>query len=482
MKIKKVTIKNFRGISDKGASFNCSSYNTFIGNNGTSKTSILEAINMCLASGYAASRLSLSDFHQGGDNRIEIAVFFDDSFEVGIPDTYGFGAIQKIMCQGIALVAKKRDKAAAGKAFSDLVTAEHLYIPVESKGSEGWTIKRKSGTDFKITERQLSLSYATAVHPRVFYFGKERNRQMKKGYNSTISNIIDDLNWRFEKKQRELDDENKFKHIRKYLECHVFENTGGDTLKKTIEATNKHLEKIGVDPIEISLIKTLSPYDNAELIKRFADFELPISATGSGVEIIDALVFLLTIAKISKDDIVIVIDEPELHLHPSLQDKLAKLLMTESENSQVFISTHSPFFFKNVYMHELTNVFINKTVDSQVVISNAKDEGFGLLKWSPSWGEICFFAYDLATVEFHDDLYSSIQDKYDKPTVGAVESWFIQQGQDKEIVWTNEMGNNVEETLMTSIRNRIHHGDNIYRPSYNYEQLKDSIMRMIKLL
>ena len=45
----------------------------------------------------------------------------------------------------------------------------------------------------------------------------------------------------------------------------------------------------------------------------------------------------------SAEDI-IVIDEPELSLHPSLQRKLCNLLLEYSTDRQIIISTHSPYF------------------------------------------------------------------------------------------------------------------------------------------
>lgn len=76
MKINSVSIKNFRGIGGENALvFSCDNFNILIGDNGTSKTAALEAINLCLSSGYASSRLSLDDFYLGGDNEIELKVF-----------------------------------------------------------------------------------------------------------------------------------------------------------------------------------------------------------------------------------------------------------------------------------------------------------------------------------------------------------------------------------------------------------------------
>lgn len=46
----------------------------------------------------------------------------------------------------------------------------------------------------------------------------------------------------------------------------------------------------------------------------------------------------------SNEDDVIVIDEPEVSLHPDLQRKLFELLIEYSKDKQIIISTHSPYF------------------------------------------------------------------------------------------------------------------------------------------
>lgn len=485
MKIKSIYIKNFRGIGNYVLTCNFTDFNLLIGDNGTSKTAILEAINLCLSTTYVTSKLSLEDFYCGGNDDIEISVIFENSFDVEIPDLYG--NTQKIKCKGISLTAKKRERSAPGKAFNDLVVTEHYFLPEETRGEEGWSIKRKNESILKITERQLSLTYASAEYPRSFYFGKSRDRQLQKGYNSSLTNIIDDLNWRFEKSERTKEEIDKFKHKREALEKHIFENTDGDTLKRTIEETNKTLKDFDIPVIDLSIVKTLTPYDNSEMVKRFDGFELPVNLIGSGIEMITALIFLETLAKISKNEICIIVDEPELHLHPILQNKFAKHLEDASQESQVFVSTHSPFFFKNCFDHLNNKVLIFEIDGGKVSITDAKDKGFGLLKWSPSWGEICYFAYNLPTTEFHDDLYSTIEDNLKTSTSPKIsqddtENWFISKNQTKEIKWINSTGGNIEETLMTYIRNRIHHGDNQSRPMYTPDQLKDSIERMINLI
>jgi len=127
-------------------------------------------------------------------------------------------------------------------------------------------------------------------------------------------------------------------------------------------------------------------------------------------------------------------------------------------------------------------LLLTKKEGDKISIQDARASEFGLLKWSPSWGEICYFSYNLPTIEFHDDLYASLQDKNGTETITATESWLVTNGQAKEIKWKDKQGVQQEETLMTYIRNRIHHGDNQDRPMYSPEQLRDSIERMIILL
>lgn len=484
MKIKNVNIKNFRGISELDAPIELLNLNVLIGDNGMSKTTILEAVNLCLSPGYAASRFDINDFHKGTEKNIEITIEFDENFTAKLQD--GF-TTQNVECNKVTLIAKKRERTTPGKAFSDLVTATHYVVPKAMRGADGWTQTRSKGTDFHFTERHLTFSNADVDIPRAFYFSKSRNRQITKGYNSSFSNIVDDLNWRFEKGQRSVADADHFKHARKELHEKIVSATDGDTLKKTIDAANKILKGLEIAPVSISLLKTLTPYDHSEVVFPFDGFELPVEEGGSGIEMAISFALLEAMAKISKDKIVLIIDEPELHLHPKLQTKLFAHMKEMCGDIQIIASTHSPLLFKNLYQEKDVQLLITKIDGEKVSVQDARASGFGVLKWSPSWGEICYFAYGLPTVEFHDDLYSSVEDQLKtSPTQRIsqddVENWFVGKGQTKEIKWPDSMRGPQEETLMTYIRNRIHHPDNVDRPPHTSDQLSDSISRMVGFL
>ncbi len=484
MKIKCVTITNFRGIEKLGAPVDLGDLSFFIGDNGTGKTSLLEAMNLCLSSGYVASRLDVNDFRNGSDEVIEVVVEFAQPLTVTLPD--GF-TTQDVPCNKVLLRAKKRDRAAPGKAFSDLVTTTQHFVPVDPRGEKGWSKSRKNGSIFNFDERQLSLNNVDSDLPRVFYFAKSRARQLSKGFNSSLSRIIDDLNWRFDRGQRKKGDTEHFKHHRRSLHDIVFGETEGDTLKKTFDAANEILAKLGVDPVEVSLLKTLNPYDNSEIVFPFDGFELPAEHGGSGVEMLVSLALLEALAMLSKEKLIILIDEPELHLHPKLQARLIEHLTELSANVQIIASTHSPLLFKNAFRNPNAKLQITKRDKGCVVVMDAQGAGFGHLNWSPSWGEICYLAYDLPTVEFHDDLYGSLEDRFrGSPTAKTsqvdFDLWLVGHGYPQDMKWNDSRGKPRSETLMTYVRNRIHHPENHFRPDYTEAQLAASIKGMCDLL
>ncbi len=85
MKLQKITIQNFRGIKEL-KDFELKNLSLLVGENGCSKTSILEAINFCLSPYFLSGRIKHTDFYQGEDCEINISLEFDETFKAFLPD------------------------------------------------------------------------------------------------------------------------------------------------------------------------------------------------------------------------------------------------------------------------------------------------------------------------------------------------------------------------------------------------------------
>ncbi|MGB9911140.1 MAG: ATP-dependent nuclease [Microgenomates group bacterium] len=85
MRIKKLTIKNFRKFKNETIIEFEENFTTLVGKNGTGKTSILEAINLATNFSFVESKIKPDDFNSDTEP-IEIEVEFDDYFFLKIAD------------------------------------------------------------------------------------------------------------------------------------------------------------------------------------------------------------------------------------------------------------------------------------------------------------------------------------------------------------------------------------------------------------
>jgi putative ATP-dependent endonuclease of OLD family len=141
-----------------------------------------------------------------------------------------------------------------------------------------------------------------------------------------------------------------------------------DKLEKSIK--QNALLQLGLDP-EIDADKldfffapfdTIDFYKALDLLVREGDFTISATQLGEGIQNALVLSILQAFEERRKKGAILLIEEPEMFLHPQMQRSLYKTLRKIGETNQIIYTTHSPHFVTVPDYHEV--LLIRKTLDS----------------------------------------------------------------------------------------------------------------------
>ena len=193
---------------------------------------------------------------------------------------------------------------------------------------------------------------------------------------------------------------------------------------------------------------------------------------------------------------VILIDEPEISLHPKWQNKILKYYQTlftdpATRNMQVqlIITTHSERILSSAF-EDLDNTRIIILKNENGFISSASVNTYKVLPTVTS-AESTYLAYDVATVDYHIELYSHIQHintaVAGEMNVKQTDDYILDSNSydatkhERPHSFTNSRNHITNYmTLPTFIRNRIDHPDP--NDPYTYNQLRTSIDLMREII
>lgn len=179
------------------------------------------------------------------------------------------------------------------------------------------------------------------------------------------------------------------------------------------------------------------------------------------------------------------IDEPEISLHPKAQQMLINALINISNQQQIFIATHSAYIL-SMFQNNNTIMFItnqNNNQNSVISIGNIKTFPF-----SPTLAEIGYFAFNIVSNDFHNELYGYIEEKIKSNNPqDRFDTWLYANcgvQLSKSRVRIKRDGTRVPEqvTLMSYIRHAIHHPENTLNPAPTTQELECSIQEMLTIL
>lgn len=116
-------------------------------------------------------------------------------------------------------------------------------------------------------------------------------------------------------------------------------------------AIKKHaLEQLGLDDEDGAIdlyftpMETMDFYKSLDLVVREGGFSISATEMGGGMQNAIVLAVLRAFEETRRKGAIILIEEPEMFLHPQMQRSLFAVIERLGETNQVIYSTHSPYF------------------------------------------------------------------------------------------------------------------------------------------
>lgn len=391
MFVSKVEIKNFRLFSEednyKIEDFNVpdnqnegTGLTVFVGENGCGKTSVLDAISLSMLE-YKTETFNVLDMSDPVKNT-EIRVYSDNPFTVK-------GTMPKGEFSSLGFYFKGGMRSRSSSSYlSTSVVCDQQYIKEDP-------IKPKDGSpDLRLSVNN-PFSGKRFNETDLVYLDKNRLFQTRSGtYNSTrFDRIMEDFNFQYIKNSSSI--ENLNTALNTTIKVDKVEN---ESLAKAIDK----FKEISDIKVQLDFIDNYKPFKNASfVIKKDKNIQIPLSSLGSGYEMIFSLIYSYYMAIQEDKKMIILIDEPELHLHPKIQEEFVKFLLEISKNAQVIITTHSPLLMKQlVYNTNVKTIVLNK--DKTIV--KMQDRKLPYI----SVNETNYLAFNLVSEEYHNELYEEL--------------------------------------------------------------------------
>jgi len=340
MAIKKVCIENFRSI--KELSFEPTMLTALVGRNNVGKSNILWAIEMLLGEKWPPYAIKETDIFNHDENlNGKIELYFDEPIE---HEYYG----ESIEIRGFRL------------GF-DAIHGGNLCC-IDDNGNEVMTQYKKP-----LSLSNVIRSRAPAVLVSV---DRDLSKILSASQWTILGKILKDISEGFR------NDEEKVKEFSQKIEK-ATEVLKIDTFKKLEEIIVDNVKKLTgfyEASIQFKEPHILDHYRNLRLIVRESPEYREFSALEMGAGIQSAIVVALINAYkvLKRTGAILLIEEPEVYLHPHARRYFYSLLKDLSEQgTQVFYTTHSTEFV-NLDQYENVNI-VRKDVTRGTYICQGKN-------------------------------------------------------------------------------------------------------------
>lgn len=499
MKIKAVTVNRFRGYS-RPVTIEVDDLLVLVGRNDIGKSTILEALDIFFNEGKGCVKIDKDDINKeclaNGEDSIEIGVEFSDLPEHIVIDATNETTLEDeflLTDSGTLQVIKRYPNAGKEKIF---IRANHPVNPEcrdlhLKKNAELKKILEDAGLDCPDKTKNAELRKAIwrgQTHLQLGDCEIEVAKMDAKGIWEQMKAYMPLFTlFQSDRKNSDSDDE-----VQDPMRIAVREILGDPAIQtdlaRVAETVKSRLDRVAQRTLEKlremnpAIARSLDPQlpdgtnlkwaDVFKSVSITADDEIPINKRGSGVKRLVLISFFRAEAERRQSeanlpDIVYAIEEPETSQHPEHQRALIDALidLSQSRNTQVLLTTHSPEIVKRL---KFENIIVVSDQTPERVSPVIEHE----LPY-PSLNEVNFSAFGEATFEYHNELYGFIEaeDRLDDYRVGKLQRPYIRVRSD---------GSTVSQQLILTeyIRHQIHHPENGNNARFTLDELKESIQAM----
>lgn len=334
MKIEKVHIKSVKGIKDLELSFKKDDkildLIVLAGVNGSGKTTILEAIKDF----FNNKNINFGDIEK---SNVNLKIFFEDfekkqieEAEKSSIDNYE----HKLQDFFSALQSYEYNRKNNGEYYSYLIAKffenppKIIYVPAENKFEEIQTYSTTLSKEYEF----INTINSNVIRDIPSYIATRRNY---------LATIEEDL-----------------------------------TMK---EITNKVINEIngifGILELDVKLKGFSKDEKTMPIFKNSAGDEFNINYLSSG----EKQLFLrtLSIKMLEPKNSIILIDEPELSLHPKWQQRIIEVYNKIGENNQIIVATHSPHILGSVSNENIFILYRNENGKIEAKTGDELDSSYG---------------------------------------------------------------------------------------------------------
>lgn len=345
IKITDITINNFRSFKNSGHHlYDCKNINVMVGRNNVGKTNVLRALYLFFnpeSFNPTTDRNMVKQITNGQSKDPIINIkLFDKELIKGEEHTYNIICNINKKKEGYYIIASRNES-------------------IKSKFTTPAAIKTYLNKKFKCmyistTDEDIDIQSNAVVKDMILKFYKSRNKEVRTSIEE------------FEEQYKKL--------------VKTFSENIND-IENQLESQFTGLNEIGISPkLTINTQKEITNFllENVSL-KIDDSYQQDISEKGAGIQrtsLIMLTLFLVT-EIYKRENIIVLLDEPEAFLYPLLEKKVKSKVENSLEiydNIQYFMTTHSRTFLHEINNEQYRFYYLSQKIETQSYARSSRDK------------------------------------------------------------------------------------------------------------